>query len=73
MIECFDILGKVTKNRFTGFLHEILEISADGYGRVLLFEGSEEAGFDSIPDGLVSSKGLQAVPPGLGLASVDAG
>jgi hypothetical protein len=40
---------------------------------VFLFEGSEEAGFDSIPAGLIDFEGFQAVPPGLGRTFEDAG
>jgi hypothetical protein len=42
-------------------------------GRIFLFEGPEEAGFDHVPAGFVNLAGFQAVPPGLGRASEDAG
>jgi hypothetical protein len=38
-----------------------------------LFKGPEKTGFDSLPAGIVNHEGLQAVPPGLGRASEDAG
>jgi hypothetical protein len=68
----FDILGEVVEDSYSWFLHEVLKVSTYSFGRVFLLEGVEEAGLDGIPASLVSSKGLQAVPPRLGLSLDDA-
>jgi hypothetical protein len=66
--EGFHILGKIVEDGFSGFMHKIQEVGTHCSGRVLLFEGAEEAGFDSIPAVLICSEGLQAVHPRLALA-----
>ena len=56
--ECFNNLGEVSKERFSRFLHQFLEIGANCVGGVFVLEGSEETGFDGIPADFVDPKSL---------------
>jgi hypothetical protein len=50
-----------------------LKVVANCFGGVLWFEGPDETGLDVIIALLVDLKGIQAIPPGMGSSSEDAG